>query len=221
MNLDDARLAQYALLMELNIHSPLPRRKDFRIGILGSGFIVNDCHLVAYRKAGFNPFCIASRTPERAAATAQRHSIPKVYATYEQLLDDPSVEVLDIAVPPDAQVPLIKAACQRRIVKGILAQKPLGMNYPEALDAVRACETAGITLAVNQNMRYDHSVRAARTLLQNGTIGEPILATIDMRGVPHWMPWQAEMGWVTLRTSCSIVNSLRPVSGWTMSWKRY
>ena len=47
--------------MELNIQSPQPHRKDFRIGILGAGFIVNDCHLVAYRKAGFNPVAIASR----------------------------------------------------------------------------------------------------------------------------------------------------------------
>jgi predicted dehydrogenase len=48
-------------------------------------------------------------------------------------------------------------------------------------------------------MRYDQSVRAAKTLLENGTLGEPVLATIDMRGIPHWMPWQAELGWVTLR----------------------
>src|SRR4029077_10395142 len=95
---------------ELNIHPPLPNRKDFRIGILGSGFIVSDCHLVSYRKAGFNPVAIASRTPENAAKVAARHSIPKVYDTYEQLLDDPSIEVLDIAVPPNAQLALIKAA---------------------------------------------------------------------------------------------------------------
>jgi predicted dehydrogenase len=73
------------------------------------------------------------------------------------------------------------------------------MNYGEALEAVKACEKAGIVLAVNQNMRYDQSVRAGKTLLTNGTIGEPVLATIDMRGIPHWMPWQADMGWVTLR----------------------
>ena len=48
--------------MELNINPPLPQRKDFRIGILGSGFIVNECHLAAYRKAGFNPVAIASRS---------------------------------------------------------------------------------------------------------------------------------------------------------------
>jgi len=184
---------------DLNIHAPLPNRKDFRIGILGSGFIVSDCHLVSYRKAGFNPIAIASRSRENAAKVAAQHSIPKVYDTYEQLLDDPEIEVLDIAVPPNAQLALIKAACRRKTVKGILAQKPLGMNYVEALEAVELCEQAGITLAVNQNMRYDQSVRAAKTLLENGTIGEPVFATIDMRGVPHFMPWQEELGWVTLR----------------------
>src|SRR5258707_2747317 len=185
--------------MDLKIHPRLPARKDFRIGILGSGFIVNDCHLVSYRRAGFNPVAIASRTRENAAKAAKRHSLPKVYDTYEQLLDDPAIEVLDVAVPPNAQLELIKQACQRRTVRGILAQKPLGVNYREAVKAVRACEAAGITLAVNQNMRYDQSVRAGKTLLENGTIGEPVLATIDMRGIPHWMPWQAELGWVTLR----------------------
>jgi predicted dehydrogenase len=185
--------------MDLNIHAPLPRRKNFRIGILGSGFIVNDCHLVAYRKAGFNPVALASRSKDRAAQTGRRHQIPKVHESYEHLLDDPSVEVLDIAVPPNAQLSLIKNACERKTVKGILAQKPLGMNYAEALEAVRLCESAGIMLAVNQNMRYDHSVRAGKTLLENGGTGEPIVATIEMRAIPHWMDWHKDLGWLTLR----------------------
>src|SRR6266481_4648966 len=185
--------------MDLNIHPPLPRRKDFRIGILGSGFIVNECHLVAYRKAGFNTVAIASRTVENATRVGNRHGIPTVYENYEQLIDNPEIEVLDIAVPPNAQLDLIKAACARKTVKGILAQKPLGVNYAEAVEAVAACESAGITLAVNQNMRYDQSVRAAKTLLENGTLGEPVFATIEMRGIPHWMDWHKDLGWLTLR----------------------
>lgn len=185
--------------MDLGIHPPLPRRRDTRIGILGSGFIVSDCHLVAYRKAGFNPGAIASRNPENARTVAARHQIPKVFETYEQLLDDPMIEVLDIAVPPDAQLGLILAACQRKTVRGILAQKPLGMNHAEALRAVEACERAGIVLAVNQNMRFDQSVRAAKTLLDQNFLGEPVLASIEMRAIPHWMPWQEKLGWVTLR----------------------
>ena len=142
---------------------------------------------------------IASRNPARAKNVAQAHGIPVVHETYEQLLADPAIEVLDIAVPPNALLDLIREACARGTVKGILAQKPLGMNYAEACEAVKLCETAGITLAVNQNMRYDHSVRAAMTLLRNGTVGQPVVATIDMRGIPHWQPWQAELGWATLR----------------------
>jgi predicted dehydrogenase len=48
-------------------------------------------------------------------------------------------------------------------------------------------------------MRFDHSVRACKTLLEAGELGTPVLATIDMRAVPHWMPWQQRQGWVTLR----------------------
>jgi predicted dehydrogenase len=185
--------------MDLQIQAPLPKKKDFRIGILGSGFVVNECHLPAYRKAGFNPVAIASRHRENAEQTARRHGIPKVYDSYDDLLNDPSIEVLDIAVAPQGQLELIKRACERKTARGILAQKPLGVNYTQAVEAALLCQQAGIVLSVNQNMRYDQSVRAAKTLLQNGVIGPPVFATIEMRGIPHWMPWQAELGWATLR----------------------
>jgi len=185
--------------VDLKIHPPLPVRRDFRIGCVGSGFIMRDCHLPAYRKAGFNPVAIASRSFEHARATAALHGIAKTCDSIEQLLDDPSIEVLDVAVPPNVQGSVIRAACARGTVKGILAQKPLGMDYFEASELVAVCERAGIALGVNQNMRYDQSVRAAKTLLENGTLGTPVVATIEMRGIPHWMPWQRELGWVTLR----------------------
>jgi predicted dehydrogenase len=189
----------HKIMLDLQIHPILPQHRDLPIGILGSGFIVNECHLVAYRKAGFNPVAIASRNRERAAAVAQRHGVPHVYDNYQLLLDDPAIQVLDIAVPPNAQIALIREACRRRTVKGVLAQKPLGMNYREAAEAVSLCKEAGIILVVNQNMRYDHSVRAAKALLDGGHLGEPVLATIDMRGIPHWMPWHRELRSLTLR----------------------
>ena len=73
------------------------------------------------------------------------------------------------------------------------------MNYRQAKEIVQLCKRAGITLAVNQNMRYDQSIRACKSLLDQGLLGEPVLATIDMRAIPHWMPWQQRQGWVTLR----------------------
>jgi len=171
----------------------LPQRRDWRIGCIGAGFIMNDCHLVAYRNAGFNPVAIASRNIERAREAAKRHSIPLVHEAIADVLNDSSIEVLDIAVPPDVQPGLILQAAERKLVRGILAQKPLAMSVREARTCVEACEKAGITLAVNQNMRYDQSVRAMKSLLNTGVLGEIILASIDMRAIPHWMPWSEQL----------------------------
>ncbi|MBW3541279.1 MAG: Gfo/Idh/MocA family oxidoreductase [Planctomycetes bacterium] len=187
-------------LPELDFRPRMPRRRDVPIGCVGAGFIMADCHLVAYRQVGFAPAAIASRTPGRAQEVAARHHIPRVYGDYRELLDDPSIEVLDIAVPPDVQLEVVREAVSRAgHLRGILAQKPLGVDYSQAKEIVELCQAAGIVLAVNQNMRYDQSVRACRRLLEVGELGEPVLATIDMRAVPHWMPWQERLGWVTLR----------------------
>src|SRR2546422_5953180 len=96
----------YAVLaseLALDYRPRLPRRKDFRIGCVGAGFIMRDCHLMAYRQAGLNPVAIASRDPSHAQAVAERHQIPKCHKTVADLLSDSDVEVIDIAVPPDAQ----------------------------------------------------------------------------------------------------------------------
>jgi predicted dehydrogenase len=172
----------------------LPRRKDFRIGCVGAGFIMRDCHLVAYRQAGFNPVAIASRDPAHAHAVAQLHGIPRCHATVPELLADEAVEVLDIAVPPDVQPSIIRQAVEHKDhLRGILAQKPLAMTVAEARACVELCAGAGIALAVNHNMRYDQSVRALKDLLGRGWLGEPVLGTIEMRAIPHWMPWSEHL----------------------------
>ncbi|HVC92942.1 MAG TPA: Gfo/Idh/MocA family oxidoreductase [Pirellulales bacterium] len=186
--------------LDLDFLPKLPKQKKVGIGCIGAGFIMADCHLMAYRQAGFQPLAITSRTRDRARDVAQRHGIPKVYETYQELLADPRIEVIDIAVPPDVQLAVVREAVKHKgHLRGILAQKPLGMDYAEAKQIVGLCRRAGITLAVNQNMRYDQSVRACEHLLARGDLGEPVLATIDMRAIPHWMPWQERLGWVTLR----------------------
>jgi predicted dehydrogenase len=175
-------------------HLPrLPKRLDWRIGCVGAGFIMRDCHLVAYRNAGFNPVAIASRNPDNAREVADRHAIPTVHGTVDELLADESIEVLDVAVPPDVQPDILLAAAKRKHVRGILAQKPLAMSVSAARACVEACERAGIVLAVNQNMRFDQSVRAMKALLDRRTLGDVVLGSIEMRAIPHWMPWSRQL----------------------------
>lgn len=186
--------------IDLNLeHLPLlPRKKDYRIGAIGAGFIMRDIHLVAYKNAGFNVVAITSRDRAQARATAELRGIPKVYDTWQELLADKQIEVLDIAVPPAAQPEILYAALEQKHIRGILAQKPMASGYGQARQMVEACERAGVKLCVNQNMRYDHSIRALKTILRRGYLGEPVLATIDMRAIPHWQPWAKDYAGVTL-----------------------
>lgn len=172
-------------------HLPLlPSRRDVGIGVVGAGFIVRDCHLVAYAQAGFRVVGLTSRTLAVAEEVAALRGVPKVFDSVEAMLDDPEVEVVDVAVPPDEQPAILRAILDRpRKVRGILAQKPLAMTIAEARGLVDRCERAGVRLQVNQNMRYDQSVRALKALIDRGILGDPVLATIEMRAIPHWMPW--------------------------------
>ena len=180
--------------LSLNYLPRLPHRKDWRIGCIGAGFIMRDCHLVAYRQAGFNPVAIASRDRAHARAVAELRGVPKCHATVHDLLADRQVEILDIAVPPDVQPDIIRQAARHSDhIRGILAQKPLAMHIRDAQECVELCAKSGIVLAVNQNMRYDQSVRALKDVLNRGWLGAPVLGTIEMRAIPHWMPWSENL----------------------------
>src|SRR5437667_11183378 len=107
-------MAAPALDLSLNYLPRLPRRKDFRIGCIGAGFIMRDCHLVAYRQAGLNPVAIAARDPTHAQAVARAHAIPRSYGTAGELFADKTVDVIDIPVPPDGQAALLREALHAR-----------------------------------------------------------------------------------------------------------
>jgi predicted dehydrogenase len=172
---------------DLDYRPHLPPKTDYRIGCIGAGFIMRDVHLEAYARAGFRVAAIASRTPEHAREVAAVRGIPRVYATYQELLADRSVEIVDIAFPPDRQLEVIREAVRHADhIRGILAQKPLALGSAEAREIVGLCARAGVTLAVNQNMRYDQSMRALKDLLVRGVLGQPAIATIEMRAHPHW-----------------------------------
>lgn len=183
--------------LDLNLDFEIALDSDlnqFGIGVIGAGFIVRDCHLVAYAQAGFNVVGITSRTRERAEQVAALRNVPRVYANCREMLRDPAVQVVDIGVPPQHQLDIIRDIVREgKFVRGILAQKPLAMNLADAREIVARCEAAGITLAVNQNMRHDQSVRACRDLLTRGVLGTPVLGTIEMRAIPHWMPWSRDL----------------------------
>jgi predicted dehydrogenase len=200
--------------LDLGYLPKMPSRPDGPgIGVIGAGFIVRDCHLVAYRDAGFRVVGLTSRTIETAREVAETRGVPNVFPTVEAMLDSPEIEIIDVAVPPLEQPAVIRQILAHpRRIKGILAQKPLAMTLEEATALVDACEAAGVVMQVNQNMRYDHSVRACKTLLDRRELGDPVLATIEMRAIPHWMPW-ARVG-RSLSTFIMSIHHLDTIRYW-------
>jgi predicted dehydrogenase len=175
------------LNLDLDYGPKLGSKTDYRIGVIGAGFIMRDIHLAAYEEAGFDVVAIASRTPQNARAAAELRGIERVHDDWRDLLADPDIEIVDIAYPPDQQLGIIREAVKHADhIKGILAQKPLATNLADAAEIVRLCDDAGIPLAVNQNMRYDQSMRALKTLLDRGYLGDPVVAQITMHARPHW-----------------------------------
>ncbi len=53
-------------------------------------------------------------------------------------------------------------------------------------------------LSVNQNMRFDQSMRVLKQLLDRGDLGEPVIATIEMRAIPHWQDFLRDYDRLTL-----------------------
>jgi predicted homoserine dehydrogenase-like protein len=79
--------AERNISLDLDYLPRLPVDKSPAIGCIGAGFIMADCHLVAYRQAGFHPVAIASRRPDHARQVAERHGLA-AYDSYEQMLEN-------------------------------------------------------------------------------------------------------------------------------------
>jgi predicted dehydrogenase len=177
---------------------PAIRTNRFRIGAIGAGMIMAECHLAAYKAAGFPVVAIASRTRARAEGVAARWAIPKVHDTPEALIEDPAIEIVDIAYPPDQQPALIRAALKQPHIKGILAQKPLALTLNEARALRDEAAASGKVLSVNQNMRYDQSMRVLKQIIDRGDLGQIIFAQIDMHAIPHWQGFLADYDRLTI-----------------------
>ena len=175
---------------DLDYQPKLGTKRDYGIGIVGAGEIVNMGHLPAYRRAGFNVVGITSRNLRHAEETARHFGVPKVYPDYRALMADDEVQVVDIAYPATLQPEI--AILAARHSKHLLCQKPLADNIQDAGAIIQAAEKNDVKLAVNQNGRWDPAIRACKTLIQRGLLGVPTMAIIESSHWSQGIPWLRE-----------------------------
>jgi predicted dehydrogenase len=180
------------LHIDLDYKPHLPPKTDYGIAFVGAGGIVNFAHIPAYRKAGFNLLGCYDLRPEAAEKTARDHGLPRVYPTLDALLADKEVAIVDIAVLPWHQLEIVRAAAAAG--KHLLCQKPLSDKYVDAVEIVRVAQQAGVTLAVNHQLRWGSGIRASKALLDEGWLGDLIEAQFmvsTLTPFEYW-PWMAD-----------------------------
>ena len=111
----------------------------------------------------------ATRTPARAAEFSRRHGIP-IQASFETVLNDPSIDAVVLATPHSMHAEGIVAAA--RAGKHIFVEKPLALNTESAAAAVRACAEHKVTLAVGYNWRFQPALQEIRRMLADGRLGK-------------------------------------------------
>jgi acetyl esterase/lipase/predicted dehydrogenase len=147
-------------------HRPaFPKGRRPGIGIVGCGQIVRNAHLPAYAQYGCDVVGIYDVRPEATQGLGHH-----VFGSFDELLADQRVEIVDIATHPDVRVELIRRAIESG--KHVLAQKPLASDLDEARAVVDEAERHGVTLAVNQNGRWAPAWRIATSLIEQGAVGE-------------------------------------------------
>ena len=152
-------------------------KKQLNVGLIGYGFM-GRTHSNAYRKVGhffdpdFEPVLksVCGLVEDEAKAFADRWGYQSYVTDWRKVIDDPSINVIDICVPNNVHAEIAKAAAAAG--KAILCEKPLALSVAEAEEMVQAVESAGVANMVSFNYRRVPAVTMAKQLIDEGRLGK-------------------------------------------------
>lgn len=143
-----------------------------RVGVLGASRIVRRA-LMDEASGLLEVVALAARDKERALAFASEHGIPRAYGSYQELIDDPDVDVVYNALPAAGHAPWSKAALLAK--KHVLCEKPFGLHVDEARELVKTAHEERRLLMEAHHWRYHPLVpRAEVALSELGRAFSPV-----------------------------------------------
>ncbi|HEY3873801.1 MAG TPA: Gfo/Idh/MocA family oxidoreductase [Actinocrinis sp.] len=141
-----------------------------RIGILGAARIAPAAVIKPARNAaGVEVAAIAARDPARAREYAAKHGIPVVHGSYEELLSDPSVDIVYNPLPNGLHGRWTLAAL--RAGKHVLCEKPLTANAAEARAVAEAAQGTDLVVMEAFHYRYHPVAQRAVEIIRSGELG--------------------------------------------------
>jgi predicted dehydrogenase len=140
-------------------------------GIIGVGDVCERKSGPAFNKVeGSCLKAVMRRTGHLAENYAKRHGVPKWYDNAEALINDPEINAIYIATPPDGHS--YYTALAAAAGKPVYVEKPMARNHQECLDMIAACEQAGVPLFVAFYRRALPNFLKVKSLIEEGAIGD-------------------------------------------------
>jgi predicted dehydrogenase len=167
--------------------------ETLNVGLVGAGFM-GKAHALAYAAmpmfywpAPAIPlrYAIADATDELARDAADRFGFERGVSDWRRIVDDPDVDIVDIAVPNDLHAEIAIAAAEAG--KHVICEKPLARNAEEAGRMVAAVRRARVTNMVAFNYRRTPAVLLAREIIERGEVGK----ILNFRGT-YLQDWSAD-----------------------------
>lgn len=163
--------------------------RKLNIGIIGCG--VGILHLEGFADdPRANIVAIAGLDDDRCRQLAAKFNIPKVYRDYQDLLTDPEIEAVTVAVPNVLHLPVSLAAFQAG--KHVMVEKPLARTTDEGQAILDAAREAGRVLGVIFNRRGRHDAQIVKREYERGAFGHVYHAKafwMRRSGIPGLGTW--------------------------------
>jgi myo-inositol 2-dehydrogenase / D-chiro-inositol 1-dehydrogenase len=150
-----------------------------KVAVVGTGFIgsVHAKNVARHRGAELVAVNDANlESAEKIAATTGA----RVVINVGEIFDNKDIEALVIATPTNTHVDYLKRAA--RAGKAIYCEKPIGLDYREAEQAVSAVRAAGVPVMLGFNRRFDASHAAVKQTIEQGEIGKVEIVQLTSRG---------------------------------------
>jgi predicted dehydrogenase len=152
--------------------------RTLNVGLIGGGFM-GKAHSLAYSAMPMffwpapampNRFIIAEANDELATEAATRFGFERSTGDWRRVVEDPAVDVVDIATPNNMHAPIAIAAAEAG--KHIICEKPLARTADEARSMYEAVRDSGQVHMVAFNYRRTPAVALAKKYIDEGAIGK-------------------------------------------------
>jgi len=148
-------------------------------GIIGVGDVTEVKSGPAFYKVQHsNLVAVMRRNAKKAADYADRHNVPKWYSDATDLINDPDVNAIYVATPPDSHAAYAIEAM--RAGKPVYVEKPMALNYAECADMLEVSRQTGMPIWVAYYRRSLPAFLEAKKLIENGEIGKPLMVNVKL-----------------------------------------